>query len=359
MSATPVRPAKTSLIVETAKALRLGIASGQWKGHLPGERVLCNQWQVSRPTLRAAVELLKREQLLEVGQGRRTRILMQAEAVAARPLTVGLLSPESLESLPPTVMHWVDELRSHLAASGQLLKVTVGKGGFGKKSSVQALEVITSGSPATVWVLYQATETMQRWFEESGLPCVVVGSTFPGVTLPSVDRDYRASCRHAVGALVQRGHRRIAFLLQENRYGGDLESEAGFREGVAAAVRREITGEIVHHNGAVEGICTSLDILLASRARPTALLVARSGYALTVHTHLLRRGVRIPQDMAVLCRDDDAFLDWVVPRMTRYAVSPVAFAKRIYHLVIKLVEEGRAKETGVKVVPAFLGRESV
>jgi DNA-binding LacI/PurR family transcriptional regulator len=128
---------------------------------------------------------------------------------------------------------------------------------------------------------------------------------------------------------------------------------------VAAAVRREIAGEIVHHNGAVDGICTSLDILLAGRTRPTALLVARSGYALTVHTHLLRRGVRIPQDMAVLCRDDDAFLDWVVPRMTRYAVSPVAFAKRIYHLVIKLVEEGRAKETGVKVVPAFLGRESV
>lgn len=359
MPTSTLRPLKVSLIVETAKALREGIASGQWQGNLPGERVLCNQWQVSRPTLRAAVDLLRREGWLEVGQGRRTKILVSGSSAGPLVLTVGLLSPEPLESLPPTVMHWVDELRGQLAASGQTLQVTVGKGGFGKKSPVQALEVITSGSPATVWVLYQATEAMQRWFEESGLPCVVVGSTFPGVTLPSVDRDYRASCRHAVGALVQRGHRRIAFLLQENRYGGDLESEAGFREGVAAAVRREISGEIVHHDGTVEGICTSLDILLAGRVRSTALLVARSGYALTVHSHLLRRGVRIPQDMAVLCRDDDAFLDWVVPRMTRYAVSPSAFAKRIYHMVIKLVEEGRVKETGVKVVPAFLGRESV
>ena len=223
----PNRPQRSSLVAETARVLRQGIESGMWRGHLPGERVLCAQWQVSRPTLRAAMEILQREKLVAVAHGCRTKLLTPPPAKSPGTLTVGLLSPEPLHAMPPFAMLWVDELRGQLATEGHLLQITVGRAGFGRKNPARALESLVAGTPVAVWVLYQATEAMQRWFSDHDVPCVVVGSSFPGAELPAVDRDYPAACRHAVGVFSGRGHKRVALVIRREQLWGDIESERG------------------------------------------------------------------------------------------------------------------------------------
>lgn len=359
MKPQDLRPQRSSLVGETVNVMRRAIHSGMWRDHLPGERTLCEMWQISRPTLRSALDVLRREKLIEVGHGKRTRVLATTAPRRVKTLTVGLLSPDPLHEMPPFVMLWVDELRGQLAAAGHLLHVQVGRAGFGNKNPARALESLVNGTPAAAWVLYQTTEGMQRWFAEHRVPCVVVGSQFPGVPLPAVDRDYRAVCRHAVGLLRNRGHRHLALLLHRQRFGGDLESELGFEEGLAATQVRGVTGDILRHDGSNEDICRQLDAMLGMRQRPTALLVARSRFALTALTHLLRRGVKVPGDMGLLCRDDDSFLDHVVPRMARYAVNPRMFAKQVFRMVMGLVKDGQLPGTDVKVVPSFVARESL
>lgn len=359
MKGHPIRPQRSSLVAETVRVLRQGIQSGLWRGHLPGERVLCSQWQISRPTLRAAMEVLQREKLVEVAHGCRTKVLTKPPAKSPVTLTVGLLSPEPLHAMPPFVMLWVDELRGQLANEGHLLQVVVGRAGFGRKNPARALESLIAGTPAAAWVLYQATEAMQRWFSEHDTPCVVVGSSFPGTDLSAVDRDYRAACRHAVGLFAGRQHKRVALLIRREQLGGDIESERGFLEGLESFAQRGVSGTICRHDGTNAGLCAKLDDLLAEKPRPTALLVARSAAVLTVLTHLLRRGVRIPQDMALVCRDDDTFLDSTEPRVARYAVSPAAFAKRVHRMVVGLVQDGLVREGNVRVMPTFTRRESV
>ena len=88
-------------------------------------------------------------------------------------------------------------------------------------------------------------------------------------------------------------------------------------------------------------------------------MIARSNVALTAFTHLLRRGVKAPGEIALLCRDDDSFLDHVVPRMARYAVNPGAFAKQVFRMVMGLVQDGQVQQSDVKVMPAFVPRESL
>lgn len=359
MKLQDLRPQRSSLVAETVNVMRRAIQSGTWRDHLPGERTLCTMWQISRPTLRSALDVLRREKLIEVGHGKRTRVLAKAVHKRAKTFTVGLLSPEPLSEMPPFVTLWVDELRGQLAAAGHLLHVQVGRAGFGNKNPARALEALVNGTPATAWVLYQTTEFMQRWFAEQQVPCVVVGSLIPGISLPAVDRDYRAVCRHAVGLLKSRGHKHLALLIHRHRFGGDLESEHGFNEGLNATQTRGVTGTILRHDGSNESICSQLDGMLALRQRPTALLIARSRFALAALTHLLRRGVKIPGDMALLCRDDDSFLDHVVPRMARYAVKPDAFAKQVFRMVMGLVQDGQLPHSDVKVMPALVARESV
>jgi DNA-binding LacI/PurR family transcriptional regulator len=359
MKLQDLRPQRSSLVAETVNVMRRAIQTGMWRDHLPGERTLCAMWQISRPTLRSALDVLRREKLIEVGHGRRTRVLAKSSARRVKSLTVGLLSPEPLHEMPPFVTLWVDELRGQLAAAGHLLHVHVGRAGFGNKNPARALDSLVSGTPAAAWVLYQTTESMQRWFAEQKVPCVVVGSLFPEVSLPAVDRDYRAVCRHAVGLLRNRGHKHLAMLLQRQRFGGDLESELGFEEGLVAAQGRGVSGSILRHDGSNESICGQLDAMLAMRLRPTAMLIARSRFALVALTHLLRRGVKVPGEMSLLCRDDDSFLDHVVPRMARYAVNPDAFAKQVFRMVMGLVQDGQLPHSDVKVMPSFVARESL
>ena len=359
MKASPLRPYRSSLVAETVKMMHRAIETGVWQDHLPGERTLCAQWQISRPTLRAALEGLRRDGLLEVAHGRRTRVLARKPVHQPRSLTVGLLSPEPLHAMPPFVLLWVDELRSQLASAGHLLHVHVGRASFGRRNPAGALAALVEDAPAAVWVLYQTTDAIKRWFAGHHLPCMVVGSGVPGIELPTVDRDYRAVCRHAVGLLAGRKHEQLALLIQQQQYGGDLESEAGFHEGLAVTRKRGVTGRVLRHDGTQSGLCRTLDEMLQRKPIPTALLVARSSYALTALTHLLKSGVRIPQDMALLCRDDDTFLDSTIPRMARYVVSPSTFASRVFRMVMQMVKHGNVRVSDVRVMPAFAARESL
>ncbi|MDB6140367.1 MAG: alanine racemase [Verrucomicrobiaceae bacterium] len=359
MPTPALRPLRPSLVVETIKTMRQAIETGLWQEFLPGERTLCAQWQISRPTLRAAMEVLRGEGVLDITHGRRSRLLVKTSAQPPGSLTVCLLSPEPLGAMPPFVMLWVDELRSQLAAAGHLLHVQVGRAGFSKRSPDRTLTTLVRDTPAAVWVLYQTTDQIKRWFAAHHLPCVVVGSHVPGIDLPTVDRDYRAVCRHAAGLLASRGHRRPALLIHKSEFGGDLESEAGFLEGLAARRTREVTGQVIHHDGTASGVCRSLDAMLRRNAAPDALLIARSSFALTALTHLLKSSVRVPQDMALVCRDDDAFLDHTVPRMARYVVSPSTFARSVFRAVMSLVKGGRVRKGDVRVMPVFVPRESL
>ena len=62
---------RKSLVSQTADVLRQDLQHGLWPGRLPGELELCQRLQISRTTLRAALEVLTREGLLSSSQGRR------------------------------------------------------------------------------------------------------------------------------------------------------------------------------------------------------------------------------------------------------------------------------------------------
>jgi len=122
-------PQVQSLTSQTAEILRDGIASGLWKGRLPGERALCKKYQVSRSTLRTALMQLNKEKLIQTVHGSNTRILSPSRRNRhpIRSLDVGLLSPDPIEHLRPTLALWIDELRALLSERGCRLRLFHGR----------------------------------------------------------------------------------------------------------------------------------------------------------------------------------------------------------------------------------------
>jgi DNA-binding LacI/PurR family transcriptional regulator len=198
---------------------------------------------------------------------------------------------------------------------------------------------------------------MQRWFALRRLPCLVVGSCIPGMKIPSIDIDYRASCRHAGGLLHGKGHRNIVLILPRGNTVGEAETEAGLRE----AIRDEenATLQVIRHDGTAASLTNFLDKALNSKNPPTCCVVARALHVLTVVTHLLRRGKRIPQDIAVISRDDEPFLSHLTPNVTRYAINSSRFTRRISLAARQLAEAGSLPPKSIRLMPQYRPGESI
>ena len=354
MHGVPPRP---SLITHSADFLREALLRGEWTGMLPSERTLCTRRRISRPTLRAVLTQLEREGVIGAVDNKKRRILagMSSRRPAAKSRLIALLSPVAQQAMPPFVLFWVDALRELLMDAGYQLEVHSSAHCFGAKPS-GGLKKLTQRVPSAAWVLFRSTPAMQRWFSGQSMPAAIAGSCADGVTLPSVDLDYRATCRHAGAMLRQKGHHRIVLLLPGSSHGGDVESEHGFREALTTA---DTTPVVLRHHETAEEVVEHLEKLLRRKPAPTAFLVARSIHTLTVVTHLLRRGHQLPRDFAVASRDDDAFLDHVVPRITRYAADPAKFARRLSRMVLELAQTGRTSTNPVRLMPDLRRGETV
>ena len=344
-------PRRISLAAQTAGILKEGLRTGRWSGELPGELELAGQLQVSRVTLRKALAGLEREGWVRAGQGRRRQIVARPARGSAAGRRVLLLTAQPLHRLPPQALYWMDCLREQLAEAGYHLEPQTGQAAFGARPEA-ALERLHRQFHPAGWVLYQSTARMQEWFSRAVLPCVIAGSVHPEVRLPSVDLNYRAVCRHAAGQFLARGHTRLGFLCPGGGAAGDRESEQGFLE--ATEARTSAEGTVIRHDGTVAGICHRIDALLARPHPPTALLVARPAFVLTTLTHLLRRQRSLPGDLALISRDDEAFLADLVPTVARYAANPTVFARKISRRVLETVRGAPLTRVETKLMPAFI-----
>jgi hypothetical protein len=220
----PNLPQRHSLASQTADILREGIRLGMWHDRLPGERSLCEKYQISRNTLRAALGQLQRDKLIRAVQGSGNQILGRPQKSTGRLQSrdVGLLSPEPLERLRPTQTLWIDELRALLSERGCRLHVFHGRQYF-RANPGPALQRLIADNPHGGWVLTLSNAAVEAWprlsWHSSG-----VGRTrgrwltrplVPDITkLPAVERaagnapSFRCVGHRAQKRLIREGGRR-------------------------------------------------------------------------------------------------------------------------------------------------------
>ena len=347
-------PHRQNLVESTVQVLVSRLDSGRWTGFLPGERALCEELQVSRPTLRKALEVLEREGRVEVAQGCRRRITggQAGGKPSARKNIIGILSPLPLKSLSPFTLFCIDEVRSALAKSGYQLEF---HNFCASNKPARALERLVHSSPCALWILLLAAPPVQKWFSAQKVPCIVAGSCAPEESLPSVDIDYYAACRHAAGVFRRKGHDRLALVIPSGGLIGDLDSEAGF----CAGLKNGHSPVVLRHDGTRESIILQVERCLRLPEPPTGFLVARSAHAVTVLMLLVRRGYKLPTQAAIISRDDDTFLNFVTPNIARYNSDPAKFSRQLMRIILQMVHSGAPPKRPVKLMPRFHPGETV
>ncbi len=347
-------PQRVSLVTQTAELLRNAMTSGHWGSLLPGEIALCNELQISRVTLRAALEQLEREGWFRSGRGRRRQIdcnKVSGKGSASKTLMV-LLSPIPRQSMPASVILRLVALRERLESSGFQFELVTNSACYSSRPA-KALEALHQDIRPACYILYLSTGAMQRWFSERKINCMITGSCHQNVDLPSIDIDYAAVCHHAVGRLAAAGRNRLALLMPQSDQAGNLESGRGFLAAGTQLARNQVHTAVAYHESTVESICRTIDRLIGGAPPYNGLLVAKPTHVITAICHLLRRGVRIPEDISVISRDDDPALDNLVPPVGRYQADPATFARQLARIAIHTINNGSRRHLSQRVMPTF------
>jgi LacI family transcriptional regulator len=334
--------------------LRESLRTGQWRSVLPPERSLAEEIRVSRPVLRRALHLLAEEGLIAIRPGQPARILAARPAGSkrARPARrVALLSGQPLQAVGSWHLLVIDALRRHLHTLGYSLEF-VSDLRLRWNNAQPALAKIVRQHQADCWILLSQPFLVQQWFQTQRVDAITLGSPFPGMRLSSVDEDYRAMCRHAVGVFLGAGHRQIVFLRRKTAAAGDAESEAGFRAAFQHASAAGLTPCMARHDGTPENVCAHLRSLLSAARPPTALLVSHAEDALTVLTYLRQQGIAVPDQVSLISRHDADFLERVIPPMARYKTDSLKTARALCQLVDATLTRG-ARVRAVRNVPSF------
>ncbi|CAN5833178.1 hypothetical protein BH09VER1_BH09VER1_47780 [soil metagenome] len=344
---------KPSLIHEAQQVITREITRGRWKTFLPGERALSDLLQVSRSTLRLALQRLEAEGRIHTEHGRRRRISLAIRPQPLEPATrIVMLSPISLEKIKPFVLLWLDHLREILSKQRITLEIDVRPGCFTRAPS-RALTRLTEETRGAVWLLFHSTREIQAWFANQQLPHVVIGSVFEPGTGSFVDLDQYAVGRHAAGSFARLGHQRVAIFHPRTGMAGEQACLLGFLQGKEKSANLHHI-DVVEHDDTPRGIIQGVDRILALRPRPTAIFSAGGMQTVTLIMRLAEKGVLSPDHMTIISRDDDPVLDFITPSPARFHRRPIDFARLVFRQIKRQlsapgVQTGRA----LHILPEF------
>ena len=152
--------------------------------------------------------------------------------------------------------------------------------------------------------------------EELKIPIVLVnnqhGSDFVySISVDNVDGAYQAA-RH----LIERGHRRIAYLGDRLGLHSDEDRFAGFRKALLESgipLCREL---VIYGDGKLEGAMSAAGELLGGSEQPTAVVCYNDMSALGLLRAAEERGITVPDQLSVTGFDDILFASLARPALT-------------------------------------------
>ena len=149
-------------------------------------------------------------------------------------------------------------------------------------------------------VLLRSSRETQVAVQDSGLPAVAFGSTYPDVKrLYSVDPDQEQAGRTAAEAALERGHKRFALIMRNHWRRGDNLLMDGFAKAMGEAGIGVDRVSILSSPEESEVIEHDVAALLSQEPHPTALICRSRFHAEAAIRGIRDRGLKPGRDILV------------------------------------------------------------
>lgn len=347
----PVR--RQSLIEQTVSHLRLGIREGRWKGALPGLVRLAKDLDVSRDTVREAVKILEAQGLiLSHGHGRRREVSTE-EIPERTSLRIGILTWNDLSAEIPSSQWILLQLAHDLEAAGHIPIFTPFSQVTLHENTTRIIAMMVA-TPVDAWVVMTGSQSLLDWLQQQPVPFLAVGGRLDGRNIASSSMSSAIALEKATKRLIELGHRRVVMVCRPDWIKPDPATLVrNFLAQLAAAG----LPAGAYNTPMWEETPAGFQKLLKSIFRltpPTALILPTGHHAFAAISFLSQRGLRVPQDVSLLVRSQDAAFDWVQPRIAHFRFDMAALVQRVTRWVdacAKGTEDRERTHVDAELVP--------
>ena len=313
-----------SASAQAAARLRADVEKGHWRGLMPGVNFLAVELGVSRKTVEAALRQLEQEGLLQgQGAGRKRRIV-PAKRRTPRPMRVGILLHEPEDRH----LEYILELQHGLADAGHTV-IVARRHLTELQMDLKRIARLVRQAAADAWVVMSGSREVLEWFSSRPVPAFALFGRREGLRIAATGPDKGPAMTEATRRLIALGHRRIALLTRRLRRlpePGRLES--AFLNELKAHGVTPGTYHLPDWEESMEGFQALLRSLFQITP-PTALIVDEAPFFVAVQQFLAARGIRVPQQVSLICTDASSAFSWCLPPISHIRWESKLLIRRI------------------------------
>jgi DNA-binding LacI/PurR family transcriptional regulator len=189
-------------------------------------------------------------------------------------------------------------------------------------------------------------------------PFVFVHRLFNGRCSNSVITDEYGGARLAVHHLLDLGHRRIAYINGPKDWDASQRRLMGYKEELADANIRYDRRLVKQGDWEVKGGYLATQALIGMENPPTAIFAANDLMALGAIYALQDKGLRVPQDIAIVGYDNRNFTSFTRPSITTVTLPCYEMGQAAAKLLLNFIND-KVKETEpIEILGHLIIRES-
>jgi len=155
-----------------------------------------------------------------------------------------------------------------------------------------------------------------RIYDHLRIPIVLIVRVLTKLQLDTVALDNYNGAYRATRYLIDQGHRRIAIISSSSHTSASEERINGYITALEEA-RLPYESDLIHVGGwTLDSGYEATKKLLGSTTRPTGLFMASNIQTLGALRAVKENGIRIPQDISLICFDDTPWSSLMEPPLT-------------------------------------------
>lgn len=314
---------------------------------LPSERKLCEEYKVSRVTVRHALEILRNKGIIEkyhgIGNIVRKKTIFETKGV------IGVLTFSS-----KTFTNYIlSGIYSYLEnTSFKLAIIDTDFDVHKERKAIKKLEKEVRGFLAIPCVSKLNIDLYTELISKK-IPVVFIDRYLPEVKISNVSTDNRKGGYIAGKHLISVGRYNLAFLSPplntavKDRLDGfkkvlkekDIEPKIIKFSGMVPEPGKELIKEIKNELDKIDGIFAANDLL-----------------AIQIIQELKKMGIKIPEDISIVGFDDLDFVKYLSPPLTTVRQNLFKMGYQAIELLTKMIEKNEIEYKEIRMEPELVIR---
>ena len=199
--------------------------------------------------------------------------------------------------------------------------------------NVERVARLVAKTAADAWVVCSGSREVLEWFSTQPTPALALFGRARHVRIACAATDKAPAYAAATRELIRLGHRRIVLVARaQRRLPQPGAIEQAFLDELAAHGLPVSDYNLPDWEETIEGFHARLDSLFRV-SPPTALIVDEVPLFVAAQQFLARKRLRVPEDVSLVCPDQDVAFDWCQPPVSHIRWDSDPLVRRIVRWV--------------------------